>query len=170
MFHGILEADLLKSAENLRNIEEGDSGAGRQREVVRLLPAGVCERDLVQFAVLVDSAVALKIKKTFTPVLIMILNFPPKKLNGYQIPGNAMTSLAVYKSRLNRSDHVCSAQITSSYQVLVGVHTAKMTELTLTFSENFMEETNNALESSRFKDVKIILSGEVKHSVNGTYG
>ena len=37
--------------------EEPDGGAGRQREVVRPLPAGVLERDFVQFAVLADATV-----------------------------------------------------------------------------------------------------------------
>ena len=35
-----------------------------------------------------------------------------------------------------------------------------MTKPTLTFSENFIEESTNALENSRYTDVKIILSDE----------
>ena len=57
MLQGVLEADLLEAAENLRNVEEPDRGAGRQREVVCPLPAGVLERDFVQFAVLADATV-----------------------------------------------------------------------------------------------------------------
>ena len=57
MFQGILEADLLEAAENLRNIEERDRGASWQREVVRPLPTVVCERDFLQFSVLVNAAV-----------------------------------------------------------------------------------------------------------------
>ena len=60
MFQGVLEADLLEAAENLRNVEEADRGAGWQREVVRLLPAGVLEREFVQFAVLADATVTWK--------------------------------------------------------------------------------------------------------------
>ena len=57
VLQGVLEADLLEAAENLRNVEKADRGAGRQREVVRPLPAGVLERDFVQFAVLADATV-----------------------------------------------------------------------------------------------------------------
>ena len=80
MLQGILEANLLESVENLRNIEEGDRGASRQREVVHFLSAGVCERDFVQFAILVDAAVTLKIKTNFIAFQANLISYACSQL------------------------------------------------------------------------------------------
>ena len=100
MLQGVFEADLLEAAENLRNVEEGNRGASWQREVVLLLPAGVCERDFVQFWVPVDAAVTLNKQKNLHQFTPMFWEAPDARMSK---PSSPMSHLSPSTSTIRLS-------------------------------------------------------------------